>query len=66
MDARFGLLCFSEVWDSILLWSHYAEKHAGIVLGFDVSADRSRFLPVDYVSLREIVRAPTVGFVAAR
>jgi hypothetical protein len=31
-----GLLCFSESWDHLLMWSHYANKHQGICLGFDV------------------------------
>lgn len=32
-----GLLCFSKAWGNPVLWSHYAEKHRGICLGFDVS-----------------------------
>lgn len=36
LDAQVGLLCFSEDWGSPLMWSHYAEKHRGICLGFDV------------------------------
>lgn len=36
MHRRFGLLCFSEAWDSPLMWSHYADKHRGICLGVDV------------------------------
>jgi hypothetical protein len=31
-----GLLCFSEDWTSPVMWSHYAAKHTGICLGFDV------------------------------
>ena len=31
-----GLLCFSKSWGSPLMWGHYAEKHTGICLGFDV------------------------------
>jgi hypothetical protein len=31
-----GLLCFSKKWESPVLWSHYASKHRGICLGFDV------------------------------
>jgi len=33
-DKNFGLLCFSQVWDSILMWSHYACNHFGFCLGF--------------------------------
>ena len=32
-----GLLCFSNSWDNILLWSHYGNSHTGICLGFAVS-----------------------------
>jgi hypothetical protein len=31
-----GLLCFSKRWKSPLLWSHYANRHKGIALEFDV------------------------------
>lgn len=31
-----GVLCFSEDWIDPVLWSHYAEKHYGVALGFDV------------------------------
>lgn len=34
-----GLLCFSKRWSNPVLWSHYASKHRGMCLGFDV-ADR--------------------------
>jgi len=33
--ASFGVCCFSEVWNSILMWSHYADKHQGICLGYE-------------------------------
>lgn len=31
-----GLICFSKLWSNPLMWGHYAEKHTGICLGFDV------------------------------
>lgn len=31
-----GLLCFSDNWKSPVMWAHYAAKHHGICLGFDV------------------------------
>jgi hypothetical protein len=34
-----GLLCFSKSWGSPVLWSHYAERHTGLCLGFDVPDD---------------------------
>lgn len=37
-----GLLCFSEDWTSPVMWSHYAESHRGICLGFDVRRSATR------------------------
>lgn len=34
-----GLLCFSKSWSNPVLWGHYAERHAGICMGFDVVED---------------------------
>jgi len=31
-----GLLCFSKRWRNPVLWSHYADGHQGLCLGFDV------------------------------
>lgn len=31
-----GALCFSKNWYNPVLWSHYADKHQGIALGFDI------------------------------
>ena len=31
-----GLICFSKSWSNPLLWGHYAERHTGICLSFDV------------------------------
>ncbi|MBE0533371.1 MAG: DUF2971 domain-containing protein [Rhodospirillales bacterium] len=31
-----GLLCFSRRWRNPLLWSHYADRHRGLCLGFDI------------------------------
>lgn len=32
-----GIHCFARRWSNPVLWSHYADKHRGICLGFDVS-----------------------------
>jgi len=45
-----GLLCFSKNWQNPVLWGHYANKHRGICLGFDMP-----LIPptkVDYVKTR--------------
>ena len=31
-----GMICFSRKWSNPLLWGHYADKHTGIALGFEV------------------------------
>ena len=31
-----GLICLSKSWRNPLLWGHYAEKHTGMALGFEV------------------------------
>lgn len=36
MAQQCGLLCFSLDWHNPLLWSHYADRHRGIALGFDI------------------------------
>ena len=41
IDVNWGFLCFSEDWQTTLMWSHYGEKHTGICLGFDVPADQA-------------------------
>lgn len=36
INADKGLICLSESWSNPLLWGHYAEKHTGIALGFEI------------------------------
>jgi Protein of unknown function (DUF2971) len=38
LGKRFGVICFSKEWDNPLLWSHYADKHYGICLGFETTS----------------------------
>lgn len=49
-DKAYGLLCFSRDWHNPVLWSHYADKHRGVCLGFDLSEALIR--RVSYVSKR--------------
>lgn len=37
LSEYMGLLCFSENWHNPVQWSHYAESHRGICLGFDIA-----------------------------
>lgn len=49
-NSKNGLLCFSSDWTNPVLWSHYAERHTGICLGFDVP--RAHVQKVDYADKR--------------
>ena len=48
---EYKILCLSKSNKNILMWSHYAQKHNGIVLGFDFNKDKAiykRLQPVKY------------------
>lgn len=36
INGTVGVLCFSKGWSNPVLWSHYADKHRGLGLGFDI------------------------------
>jgi hypothetical protein len=36
LSVNHGLFCFSRDWHNPVQWSHYAAKHRGLCLGFDV------------------------------
>ena len=55
-DTNTGLLCFSRDWRNPVQWSHYADNHRGLCLGFDVADHllgevryRQRRIDVDWV-----------------
>ena len=50
MNRTIGLLCFSRKWSNPVLWSHYADKHRGLCLGFDIPDLRAK--EVTYVGRR--------------
>ena len=41
ISKEVGILCFSKNWNNPLLWSHYAEKHTGCALGFEIPDDKA-------------------------
>ena len=43
-----GILCFSVRWNHPMMWSHYADNHTGICLGFDLPRDPLKVLQVQY------------------
>lgn len=49
-NEKFGLICFSDNWKSPVMWAHYASKHEGVCLGFDVHEDYLGY--VQYIDSR--------------
>lgn len=47
ISKRMGIACFSARKDSILMWSHYAQNHTGIVVGYR-SRSLGTLLPIHY------------------
>ena len=35
-SEKWGIICCSKTWHNPVLWSHYADRHKGICLGFEV------------------------------
>ena len=53
--AWLGVLCMAERWDSPLMWSHYADKHRGLCIEYDLTENACpQIKPVDYSSPRSI------------
>ena len=44
VDKHFGVLSLSERWNSILMWSHYADNHKGYCIGFWEEKLRNSFI----------------------
>lgn len=50
MMSRFGVLCLTEKPDNLLMWSHYADEHRGLCVGFHPHGSPFELLyPVTYV-----------------
>lgn len=49
---KIGVSCFSKICDNILMWSHYANKHKGVCIGFDTPFSTNEFFlhPVNYLN----------------
>lgn len=52
MSQNFGLLCFSRNWQNPVQWSHYADRHKGLCLGFEIPNENLR--QVSYVQSRPV------------
>ncbi|KAA5549319.1 DUF2971 domain-containing protein [Adhaeribacter rhizoryzae] len=65
MNNVWGICCFTKTYKNILMWSHYANKHTGVCLGFEPALSPDTFLisnvkytnhfqPMDYGSQRQV------------
>lgn len=50
LNSTTGMICFSGSWGNPLLWGHYADKHSGMALGFDIPDEY--LTPVHYTTQR--------------
>jgi hypothetical protein len=55
LDRECGLVCFSSSWRDPVIWAHYADRHCGLCLGFEVpditgDGDRDIAKRVEYIS----------------
>ena len=60
LGQKVGITCFSQRWDNILMWSHYANKHTGICVEYDFdipfdTSPNSLLLPIRYTSERPLI-----------
>jgi hypothetical protein len=49
-SRKLGFLCFSPNFSNPLMWAHYADRHRGVVLGFDVP--ESKCQRIKYSTMR--------------
>ncbi len=57
IDKNFYMVCFSQTYDNILMWSHYAKKHTGFCVEYDFSRSSQKSIysllsPVIYSNKR--------------
>ena len=60
INENFGISCFAERNDNILMWSHYANKHTGFCVEYDLSKMKSQeakimLYPVIYSKKRPLL-----------
>ncbi len=50
-DLNLRISCFSEIDNHVLMWSHYADSHKGMVLEFDTAFEPfNKAIPIKYKS----------------
>ena len=61
LSSVFGVICFSAVPDQSVLWSHYADRHRGMVLELEVPDDPKRTVRINYTDERPHIEAARIG-----
>ena len=61
IKEKIGVTCFSQFADNLLLWSHYADKHQGFCIEFDVNTllnnyPRTKLYKVNYPKSNKLIR----------
>jgi hypothetical protein len=60
-SVHFGILCFSATISDPVIWSHYADSHKGIALGFDYPDPRKEdVLKIHYDNNRKVFNYPEI------
>jgi len=59
ISNEFGIFCCSKTWHNPLLWSHYASKHTGIALGFNMP--NSKAIKVTYSKNRPLFTSDSLS-----
>jgi len=67
ISKTYALACYSELPDNLLMWSHYTDRHRGIVIQFDLKnsffSEAANLMPVSYRSDRASASMIGRGFV---
>lgn len=56
-NKSYGILCFSDTPKEPVLWSHYADKHRGVVFEVDYLFDPEHVIQMSYPSERLVIDA---------
>ncbi len=67
INDMFAITCFSEKSDSILMWSHYANKHTGFCVEYDLTkctslSAKMLLFPVIYTEERATIPMSLINF----
>lgn len=60
-SSSIGVICFSAVPDESVLWSHYADRHRGMVFEIEVTEDPEKIIKIEYTDERPHFLAGSIG-----